>query len=168
MARVFISLGSNLGDRLRLLQRAVDAVASAPTTTVRRLSSVYETEPVGVKNQPEFLNAVAELESALAPPEMFHRLKEVESLVGRMKSERWGPREIDLDLLYYDSFILQMPDLTIPHPEIHRRRFVLVPLAEIAENFLDPVTRTSMKNLLNECSDASVVKQTSLKLSSQP
>ena len=168
MARVFLSLGSNLGDRLHYLQRAVDAIARIPSTKVITTSSVYETEPVGKKDQPEFLNAVAELQAGLDALPLFRALKEIERSLGRTKTERWGPREIDIDILYYDADIVKNPELNIPHSEIHNRRFVLVSIAEIDGEFLDPLTNESMKQILNRSTDESVVKRTSLALTIQP
>lgn len=164
MARVFISLGSNLGDRLQFLQRAIDAIAQLPSTTLKKVSSVYETEPVGVKNQPGFLNAVAELQTSLTLKELFQSLKDIERTIGRTKTERWGPREIDLDLLYYNTVCLKNAELQIPHPEIQNRKFVLIPLIELAEDFIDPVTKKMIKQILEYCPDTSTVMRTSLNL----
>ena len=162
--KVFISLGSNLGDRLQYMQRAVGAITQLPSTKVSTISSVYETEPVGEKNQPEFYNAVVELSTTLGPFELFKGLKGIEQSLGRTKTKRWGPREIDLDVLYYGTQVMDVTELSIPHPEIHNRRFVLVPLSEIAADFLDPATRQSVKQLLAQCVDTNTVATTSLKI----
>jgi 2-amino-4-hydroxy-6-hydroxymethyldihydropteridine diphosphokinase len=167
MSRVFIGLGSNLGDRATYLHRALSELENLHQTTVKKFSSVYETEPVGVKGQPKFLNMVAELDSMLRPDDLIHELKEIEQRVGRTFREHWGPREIDLDLLYYGGEMLNETSLQVPHPEISNRRFVLVPLKEIAAEFQDPLRHLSVKELLQRCSDTSSVRKTSQKMSSQ-
>jgi 2-amino-4-hydroxy-6-hydroxymethyldihydropteridine diphosphokinase len=164
MDGVFIGLGSNLGDRFSALQRAVAAIAQLPTTTIKKISSVYETEPVGVKHQGEFFNAVVEVETELAVQELFASLKEIEHALGRTHHERWGPREIDLDLLYMGSLIIDNSALRIPHPELHHRKFVLIPFVEIAPEFIDPLRRTTVRQLFEQTNDESMVKQTSLRL----
>lgn len=130
--RVFIGLGSNLGDRLANLERAVEALQSRGIE-VRRVSSVYETDPVGPP-QPDFLNAVCEIWTELAPRDLLAELKAIEEEVGRRRKERWGPREIDLDLLLYGDLQVDEPGLTVPHRELTRRDFVLVPLLELDPN----------------------------------
>lgn len=127
----FVGLGSNVGDRLANLRAAVTALARTDGIEVARTSSVYETDPVGPP-QPDFLNAVVEVETSLGPAELLQTLKAIERELGRTPSERWGPREIDLDLLLYGDASSSSDELTVPHPEISRRAFVLVPLAEIA------------------------------------
>jgi len=159
MGRVFIALGSNIGDRLGFLQKAMDALGSAPGFKVRRVSSVYETEPVGKKDQPQFLNAAVELDSPMSPEDALVNLKQIERAVGRTPSERWGPREIDLDLIYVQDLVVNGPGLVLPHPEVASRRFVLTPLAEIAPEFVDPLRKRSLSELLASCPDPnSVVK----------
>jgi len=167
MSRVFIGLGSNLGERVKYLQRALAELEKLPQTTVNKFSSVYETEPVGVKEQPKFLNMVAELDTQLRPDDLIHELQEIEHRVGRTFSEHWGPREIDLDLLYYGGEMLNETSLQVPHPEISNRRFVLVPLKEIAAEFQDPLRHLSVEELLQQCSDTSSVRKTALHLSSR-
>lgn len=129
-SRVFIGLGSNLGDRVAFLKAAVSALRATPGIEVTRTSSVYETKPVGPQ-QPMFLNAVVELRTDIGAPTLLGRLKEIETQVGRMPDKHWGPREIDLDILLYGNDVIDEPDLVVPHPEMTRRAFVLVPLLEI-------------------------------------
>ena len=167
MSRIFIGLGSNLGDRATYLHRALSELENLHQTTVRKYSSIYETEPVGVKTQPMFLNMVAELDSMLRPDELVRELKEIEHRVGRTVSEHWGPREIDLDLLYYGGEMLNETALHVPHPEISNRRFVLVPLKEIAAEFQDPLRHLSIEELLQRCSDTSAVRKTNQQTLSQ-
>jgi 2-amino-4-hydroxy-6-hydroxymethyldihydropteridine diphosphokinase len=159
MVRVFIGLGSNLGDRVKYLNQALAEIANSKQIFIKNYSSVYETEPVGNKEQPQFLNMVAELESALAPQDLLRKLKEIEIALGRKYSEHWGPREIDLDILYYGDEVFNDGKLHLPHPEIANRRFVLVPMKEIAGEFLDPVQHLSIKELLSRCPDIKSVRK---------
>lgn len=159
MQRVFVGLGSNRGDRHRFLSDATKALQGLPGWSLRQVSSLYETEPVGNKNQPFFLNGVAEFTCSAEPEEVLKSLKITEQLVGRTPSERWGPREIDLDLLYVGSTVRQEPDFQLPHPEIADRSFVLVPLAEIAPEFVDPLRRCTVKELLQRCKDTCSVQK---------
>ena len=159
MGRFFVALGSNIGDRLGFLQKAMDALGSAPGFEVRTVSSVYETEPVGKRDQRQFLNAAVELNSLMSPEDALANLKQIEQAVGRTLSERWGPREIDLDLIYVQDLVVDRPELVLPHPEVANRRFVLTPLAEIAPEFVDPLRKRSLSELLASCPDPnSVVK----------
>jgi 2-amino-4-hydroxy-6-hydroxymethyldihydropteridine diphosphokinase len=167
MSRIFIGLGSNLGDRAKYLRRALAELIQLHQTTVKKCSSVYETEPVGVKEQPKFLNMVAELDSMLRPDDLMRELKDIEQRVGRTFREHWGPREIDLDLLYYGGEMLNETELHVPHPEISNRRFVLVPLKEIAADFQDPLRHLSIEELLQQCSDTSSVRKTNQHVFSQ-
>lgn len=146
------------------LNAAVREIARLPETTLLSVSSVYETEPYGLKDQEGFLNAAAELETALSPADLHERLKEIESRLGRTTTERWGPREIDIDILFYGSRTLSGPDLTVPHPEIAMRRFVLVPLSEIAGTFRDPHSGLFVSELLSRCSDTGSVQKTGLRI----
>lgn len=126
-----LGLGSNLGDRLGNLQEAVDLLAAQAGIDVRRSSRVYETEPVGGPPQPDYLNAVVEVDTTLAPHELLESCLDVERRVGRVRAERWGPRVIDVDVLTYDQQEIHDPDLVVPHPRMHERAFVIVPLMEL-------------------------------------
>ncbi len=130
MTAAFIGLGANLGDRMRYLERALGAL-KARGLNILAVSSVYETEPVGPP-QPDFLNAVCQVETELSPEDLLGALKAIETALGRTPRQRWGPREIDLDLLLYGDEVVDQPGLSVPHPELTRRPFVLTPLAEIA------------------------------------
>ena len=162
--RVFIGLGSNIGDRIQFLQKGIAALEAIPKTHVVAASSVYETEPVGLKEQPPFLNAVVEVQISLGPVELVKTLKAIEEQIGRTESVRWGPREVDLDLLYYGEKVLHKGRFIIPHPEIAKRKFVLVPLAEIAADFVDPSRALTIGELLSQCVDTSGVIKTQYNL----
>jgi len=161
MDQIFLGLGSNLGDRADYLHQAITKLANMQQTIVKKCSSVYETEPVGVKEQPQFFNMAAELDSALPPKELLRELKRIECTLGRKHSEHWGPREIDIDLLYYGYEMFNDSELNIPHPEIANRRFVLVPLKEIAAEFHDPLRNLRVEELLQRCLDTSSVRKIS-------
>lgn len=164
MNRAFIGLGSNVGDRLHYLHRAVKALAEFPETAVKKVSSVYATEPVGMKEQAEFLNAVMEIETVLDVRRLYTLLKEIERALGRTYRQQWGPREIDLDILYYNDVVLNESELKIPHPEIPNRRFVLAPLAEIAPECIDPIRKQTILEMLQGLNDQSAVRQTTFHL----
>ncbi len=138
MATVYLSLGSNLGEREEYLREAVRRLDEAPELTLTGVSSVYETEPVGKLEQPPFLNLVLRLETELAPHALLILCQEVEAALGRVRQERWGPRVIDIDILLYGRERLNEPDLVIPHPEMPARAFVLVPLGELEPGVRGP------------------------------
>lgn len=139
MNTVFISMGSNLGDRVEMLRRGLDELDQLGETQVVRLSSIYDTEPVGEVDQPRFLNAVVMIETELEPRVLLWNLLLIERRLGRVRTRRWGPRPLDLDILVYDDVVVDEPDLTIPHPLMHERAFVLVPLAELAPGLVHPL-----------------------------
>jgi 2-amino-4-hydroxy-6-hydroxymethyldihydropteridine diphosphokinase len=150
MSKVLVGVGSNLGDREFLIRKAVEAMRDLPRTLVVRVSSLYDTDPVGEVDQPAFLNAVVWLETTLLPRELLWQLLLIEKRMGRVRSQRWGPRPIDLDLLFYDDETISEPDLTVPHPEAHRRGFVLLPLLELDPDFVHPSTGESIKKLIKK------------------
>ncbi len=158
---VFIGLGSNVGERHRYLNLAAAELRRLPETKVVWYSSVYETDPYGVTDQPKFLNAAGELETSFLPPDLLKELKRIEQSVGRIERERWGPREIDLDILLYDGLVYSDETVTVPHPELERRKFVLVPLREIAPDLVHPVNGMTMEELVRQCSDEGRVVKTS-------
>jgi 2-amino-4-hydroxy-6-hydroxymethyldihydropteridine diphosphokinase len=131
---VLLSLGSNLGDRVENLRRAIQAMKERGIEVVA-VSRLYETEPVGVVNQPWFVNCAAEIRTSLAPPELLRELQAIEKSLGRVRDIPQGPRTIDLDILSYGDAVIDTPELTVPHPRMRSRRFVLEPLAEIAPGF---------------------------------
>jgi 2-amino-4-hydroxy-6-hydroxymethyldihydropteridine diphosphokinase len=146
-----IGLGSNLGDRRAMLDGAIAALTASPDVRVLRISSIHETEPVGgPPGQASYLNAAAALETTLDPIELLRVLQSIETQFGRVRTVRWGERTLDLDLLLFDDRIIQTPELTVPHPRLAERRFVLAPLAEIAPEAVDPVTGRTVARLLAE------------------
>ncbi|MFQ5638342.1 MAG: 2-amino-4-hydroxy-6-hydroxymethyldihydropteridine diphosphokinase [bacterium] len=136
--RIFIGLGSNLNNRLFYLQQALQKIIASPHVNLVTFSSVYETEPVGCINQDCFLNMVAEIHTLLLPDSFLMHIQKIESELGRVRNLRWGPRTIDIDILYWGERIIKNDDLCIPHPEVEKRRFVLKPLYEIAPEFKAP------------------------------
>ena len=138
MTTAYVALGANLGDPVAAVQAALAALAGLPDSRVVRASSLYRTAPVGLRNQPDFINAVAALETALAPEALLEALFAIEEGFGRVRAEKNGPRTIDLDLLLHGDRELAQPRLTLPHPRLHLRAFVLVPLAEIAPDLRLP------------------------------
>lgn len=162
--RAFIGLGSNVGERFSFLRHAAEAIRRIEGVRVVAYSSVYETDPFGNTAQGGFLNAAAEIETTLAPAALLKALKRIETEVGRTKSERWGPREIDLDILLYDGVVQNEAEVTVPHPGLAERRFVLVPLRELAPDVVHPVTGYSIEELASACRDKGKVVKTSYHL----
>ncbi len=159
MHLTYIGFGSNIGNRLLYIQNAINAISQTEGITLERVSSIYNTSPIGFVAQTDFLNGVMEIKTCHNPHDLLHTVKNIESDVGRQHRVRWGPREIDMDILIYEDVCLQTTNLTIPHPEMHNRRFVLVPLAEIAPNLIHPVFNESIQTLLDRLNnDISVVK----------
>ncbi len=144
---VQLSLGSNMGDRVSALQSALQALAAEETVTVLSHSHCYETEPIGIKDQPPFLNMAVEIETAVEPLELLKTVKGIEQHLGRKKTTHWGPREIDIDIILWGSLVFTSERLTLPHKEFRERAFVLVPMAEIAPEAVDPVTGETIATL---------------------
>ena len=153
MHAAYIGFGSNIGDRLAHIQNAIHALSKTEEITLQKISSVYKTAPVGYEAQAEFLNGVAAIQTSLSPLSLLHTLKNIETAIGRKHRIRWGPREIDLDILIYGDLCLQTEELVVPHPEMHLRGFVLVPFAEIASDLVHPVFEESIQTLVNRLED---------------
>jgi 2-amino-4-hydroxy-6-hydroxymethyldihydropteridine diphosphokinase len=148
--KAYIALGSNLGDREHNLRAAIEMLRQADGVRVRSVSSFYETEPVGYTEQPAFINAAAEVMTALSPMELLRLCQDIENRLGRVRTVKWGPRTADLDILLYGDAVMDTPELKIPHPLMHERRFVLEPLAEVAPGAVHPVTGMTISQLLDK------------------
>jgi 2-amino-4-hydroxy-6-hydroxymethyldihydropteridine diphosphokinase len=154
----YIALGSNLGDRAANLRAALRQLES-PEIRITAASSFLENPAVGgPTDSPPFLNAAAKIETTLEPHDLLHRLLEIEKNLGRVRREKWGPRLIDLDLLLYNDRVIQTPELSIPHPLMHQRRFVLHPLAEIAPDLIHPTLHKPIATLLAELPSPDTLK----------
>jgi 2-amino-4-hydroxy-6-hydroxymethyldihydropteridine diphosphokinase len=153
----YLSAGSNLGDRKENLESAFVSLREAGATP-SRISSYFETEPVGFREQPWFINVALEVETRLTPSELLATCQAIEAARGRVRSFENAPRILDLDILFYGDLMLNNPGLVIPHPRLAERRFVLEPLARIAPDLVHPVFKKSIRSLLEICPDCSMVR----------
>lgn len=160
MAKCAIALGSNLGNSLDTLINTVTALANLPGIDVIATSSWYQTKPIGPP-QPDYVNGCVVLQVQQSPAELLTILQAIELQFGRVRTEKWGARTLDLDILLYDDLVMNTPDLTIPHPQMTERAFVLVPLAEIAPNWFEPVSKKAIGQLAKEvdCTGVKLIEQ---------
>lgn len=157
MNNVYLLIGGNVGDRLHNLQQAVIAIDRTCGRVVRQ-SAIYETAAWGKTDQQSFLNQALLIETDLTAFQLLERVLEAEVLLGRVRKERYGPRVIDIDILFFNDDVISAPELIIPHPEVQNRRFALTPMASLAPDYLHPVLRKSIQVLLEECPDMLEVK----------
>lgn len=158
MHTAYLILGSNLGDRQMYLNKAIDLI-QLKAGVVTKLSSIYETTAWGVKEQPNYLNKVIEIKTSLQPLDLLHTILNIEKELGRMRNIKWESRTIDIDILFIDDMIINTYELSIPHPHISERKFVLQPLNEIAHESIHPVLKKSITELLLACEDTLQVKK---------
>ncbi len=145
--KAYLSLGGNLGDRGYYLRTAICRLVASPGIGVEKISSIYETKAWGEVEQPDFWNLVLRLETVLKPVELLHRLQEIENELGRVRTKKWGPRTIDIDILLYDNIVCDSSELKVPHPLMEQRAFVMIPLKEIAPDLILP-SGTKVKETL--------------------
>jgi 2-amino-4-hydroxy-6-hydroxymethyldihydropteridine diphosphokinase len=150
-SNVFLALGSNLGDREYYIEQALNCIQDLRNTRIREKSNIYETEPVGNKDQARFLNMVVKIETELPPEELLTRLQEIESLLKRTREIHWGPRTIDIDILLYGRLQIELPHLTIPHPRMLERAFVLIPLRDVFTG--ETLLGQDLSVLIHKCED---------------
>jgi 2-amino-4-hydroxy-6-hydroxymethyldihydropteridine diphosphokinase len=152
MPQIYLSLGSNMGQRHENIIKAKKYLKKE-SIRINLESSLYEAEPWGLKDQPWFLNQCIKAESNLNPEQLLETIKKIETLLKRKHTQKYGPRTIDIDILYYGDVIIKNGNLQIPHPQINNRNFVLIPLNEIAPDFIDPIEKITIKELTQKCSD---------------
>lgn len=158
MIDVFLLLGSNLGDRKLFLQQAIEHI-TADVAPVIKASGIYETQSWGKTDAPDYLNQVLLLKTQMPAREVLQKILAIELLLGRKREVKWGSRTIDIDILFYGDAIIDEPDLKIPHPEMHKRRFTLEPLVELAPDFVHPIIKKDILLLKSELIDELVVKK---------
>jgi 2-amino-4-hydroxy-6-hydroxymethyldihydropteridine diphosphokinase len=145
----YIGIGSNIGDKVNQCEKAISEILKVDHHKLLAKSSLFKTQPIGYTSQDWFVNGVIKIETDLEAPELLRTLKTIESLLGRTETFRWGPRTIDLDILFFDDTEIHTEELQIPHPLIQDRQFVLIPLAEIDRNLIHPILKKTVQELLN-------------------
>ncbi|APQ76168.1 TPA: 2-amino-4-hydroxy-6-hydroxymethyldihydropteridine diphosphokinase [Clostridium botulinum] len=149
MHTAYVAFGSNMGEKENYIKRALEKIEERGMKIIK-VSSIYETEPYGVLDQDSFLNGVVKIETNLTPEDLIGELLNIEKQLDRVRERRWGPRTIDLDIIFYDDLIINEKDLVIPHKDLENREFVLKPLCDIDENFIHPVLKKSVRELYDE------------------
>ena len=157
--KAYISIGSNIGDKIGNCKNAIELLNEHPQVKVTKISDFYETEPVGYKEQEWFVNCAVEIKTDLNPKELLLLCRTIEAKLGREKKIKYGPRTIDLDILLYNNDIIDNTDLKIPHPEMHKRGFVLKPLSDIAADVVHPALKRTIIELLNNLTEEAAVKK---------
>lgn len=155
----FIGIGTNEGDKLANIRFALSEIDGSDSSSIENVSSIYETLPMGEVQQENFLNAVIKIKTKLLPEGLFLFLKSIEKKAGRIKRERWGPRELDLDILFYDDIIYNKNELIIPHSGVIERDFVLVPLIEIEPHLIHPILKVELSELLKELKTKNILNK---------
>jgi len=158
IGRIYLLLGSNMGDRFVEINKALQLIR-LEFIEILKTSSFYETSAWGIENQPNFINAAVEVATEKTPAELILTLQKIEDELGKEKEVKWGPRNIDIDILYFRQVIQESKELVLPHPETQNRRFALVPMCELNEDFIHPVFSVSQKKLLDDCPDKGEVKK---------
>lgn len=153
MRTAYLGLGSNKGERISYIKKALSEIGKIENTRIVKSSSIYETEPWGVEDQDDYLNSAVELETSLDPENLLKELKNIERKTGRTGNKKWSEREIDIDLLFYGDEIIDNEFMNVPHSQIENRKFVLIPMNEIAPEFIHPVLKKSITDLLKESKD---------------
>ena len=159
MAIAYIGLGSNIGDRIKTIKSAIQLMDSNPDIKVKKVSSFYESEPMEYPNQAWFINSVAEIETVLSPEDLLKVAAYIESELERIRTIKWGPRTIDVDIIFYDQELVSTSDLQIPHLRMHARGFVLLPLAEIAPDIRHPILNRTPKEMYDLLMNENIVKK---------
>ena len=149
---VYLSLGSNLGNRSKNLLTAIKLLKEGGFAVIKT-SYIYETSPWGTTKQPNFLNLVLKGKTKLSPEGLLKEIQNIEKTMGRASTEKWGPRIIDIDILFYNKEVINIPALQIPHPQLHKRAFVLIPLKEIAPRLMHPILKQTVKQMLDNAND---------------
>lgn len=158
MLGIYLGLGTNLGNREKNLSLCIKELANSSEITLVQLSSVYESEPFGYYEQPNFYNMGVEIATDLNPFQLLKVIKNIEQKIGRKNTFRWGPRIIDIDILSYQNIVIDFPVLSIPHKQLHLRRFVLIPFKEMTDRYIHPKLKKNIDQMLNECSDDGQIK----------